>query len=269
MLSFPISKINLGLYVTEKRTDGYHNLETVFYPIPLRDVLEVIPSTESRIEVSGKVVAGNTTDNLVWKAFQLVQQEYPEKVLSSAIYLHKAIPMGAGLGGGSSDGACMLRILNDVYHLDLGDERLAELALMLGSDCPFFIYGKPMFASGRGEELTPIALDLSAYSIQVICPDLHVSTATAFSLLHPTPAATDLRQLASLPMASWKDKVSNVFEEAAFRAHPPLQEIKEQLYTQGALYASMSGSGSAIYGIFEKETKAEISTTLEFESHYL
>jgi len=261
MLRFPNCKINIGLFITSRRNDGYHNLETVFYPVALKDVLEIVPANqESSIHLSGKMISGNSKDNLVWKAFELMKATFPDQVQGFDIYLQKMIPMGAGLGGGSSDGACMLQMINDHCKLHLGQEQLAQLALKLGSDCPFFIYNTPAYATGRGEELQPIALDLSAYSIQLLCPDIHVSTASAFQMLQPRPASFDLRNIASLPIEEWKEKVTNDFENPVFDAHPQLSDLKQQLYEQGALYASMSGSGSSIYGIYNKGKKALINT---------
>jgi 4-diphosphocytidyl-2-C-methyl-D-erythritol kinase len=270
MLCFPNCKINLGLYVTHKRPDGYHDLETVFYPVPLRDVLEIVPAeTETTITLSGKTVEGDSSNNLVWKAYQLMKAHFSEQIPALSIYLHKLIPMGAGLGGGSSDGAFMLQLINDECNLHLPPATLAEMALQLGSDCPFFIYNTPQFASGRGEQFESIAVDLSGFTIQLICPKVHISTADAFRMLTPGPAAFDLRQLAGLPVGEWKERISNDFEEPVFHAHPELGEIKEELYAQGAIYASMSGSGSAIYGLFEKGKKAILSSKSEFETYTL
>lgn len=279
MLSFPNCKINLGLYVTNKRSDGYHDLETIFYPLsaaalgdtylPLRDVLEIIPSNETRLTLSGLAVAGNQADNLVWKAYHLMSREFPGKVPPFDIYLHKVLPMGAGLGGGSADGSFMLQLINDYCGLGLPQSLLAEYALSLGSDCPIFIYNTPMFATGRGEQLTPVHIDLSAFSIQLVCPKVHVSTAAAFSSLSPRPASFDLRNLDQLPMAAWREVIANDFETTVFRQHPVLAGIKQQLYAQGALYASMSGTGSAIYGIFPKSVRATIDVETEFTDYFL
>ena len=269
MLCFPNCKINIGLYVTRRRDDGYHDIETVFYPIHQYDVLEAVPACETKLHLSGIAVAGNDTDNLVWKAYQLLKTAYPGKIPSLDIYLHKAIPMGAGLGGGSADGAFMLRLLNDQWRLELNTQQLASLALQLGSDCPFFIYNKPQHAIGRGEQLNDIPLDLSAYSIQLVCPKVHVSTAKAFSMLTPKPAAYDLRQLHLLSIEEWKNHISNDFETPVFLQHPALAGIKQQLYNGGALYAAMSGSGSAIYGVFPKSQKAEIKVDVPFDIFYI
>ena len=285
MLCFPNCKINLGLYVTNRRDDGYHDIETVFYPLPLLDVLEIVPAAETQLHLSGLAVSGNIADNLVWKAYQLLHKNIPEKNIPLApfaphkasakggippldIYLNKTIPMGAGLGGGSADGAYMLRLLNDYCHLSLSNEELASFAAQLGSDCPFFIYNSPQFATGRGELMTEIALNLDGYSIQLICPDVHMATATAFSLITPKPAAYDLRQLPKLPIEQWKTNISNDFEQIVFQQHPVLADIKQQLYEGGAIYAAMSGSGSVIFGIFPKDKKAMIKSGTHFKEHY-
>ena len=269
MLSFPNCKINLGLYVTRRRDDGYHDIETIFYPLSLHDVLEIVPSIQTHLYTSGLDMAGSEQDNLVWKAYQLLYNNFPGKVPPLDIYLHKTIPMGAGLGGGSADGAYMLRLLNDYYELGLTRERLISMALKLGSDCPFFIKNTPQFATGRGEIMADISLSLSTYSIQLICPHVHVSTGKAFGMINPRPAAFDLRKLGALPIAEWKDYMTNDFEVPVFAQHTVLADIKQQLYRQGAFYAGMSGSGSSIFGIFPKTHKAEIKTDMVFESFYM
>lgn len=263
MLCFPNCKINLGLYVTGRRDDGYHNIETVFYPLPCSDALEIVPATPGQIHLYGKAVAGDPKDNLVTKAFDLLRQQFGNRVPELDIHLLKAIPMGAGLGGGSADAAFMLKMLNDHCELALSQEELAGLALKLGSDCPFFIYNTPQFAKGRGEEMQPVSVNLEGYSIHVICPGLHVSTAAAFRLIRPQPAAFDLRSLGNLAVTDWKDHITNDFEAPVFQLHPQLADLKEHLYRQGAIYASMSGSGSAIFGIFRKGEKASFKNDVE------
>ena len=269
MLCFPNCKINIGLYITAKRPDGYHDIETVFYPLPVTDVLEAVPATMPQLHMSGRAVAGNINDNLVWKAYQLMRSLYRQQIQPMDIYLHKVLPMGAGLGGGSADGAYMLRLLNDYCQLNISDAQLAEMALQLGSDCPFFIYNSPQYAQGRGEQMTPVAIDLSGYSIQVLCPAVHVSTKEAFAGISPKAAPYDLKQLPGLPVAEWKQHIGNDFEEGIFSMHPELGMLKEALYAQGALYAAMSGSGSAVYGIMPKGQRAVIESTVNVETMYV
>lgn len=269
MLCFPNCKINLGLYVTRRRDDGYHDLETVFYPVNFHDSLEVVPSVETTLHLSGLRVGSNTQDNLVWKAYEMMEARFPGKLPKLNIFLHKAIPMGAGLGGGSADGAFMLKLLNDFCHLNLDKPALAAMALELGSDCPFFIYNTPQLATGRGEIMNDIAINLSNYSIQLICPKVHVSTRDAFAEMTPRKAPFDLAHLGTLPVERWKGTISNDFESTVFKHHPVLATIKGQLYEQGALYASMSGSGSTLYGIFLKNQRAAITADVPFKDVYI
>jgi 4-diphosphocytidyl-2-C-methyl-D-erythritol kinase len=269
MLSFPGCKINLGLYVTNRRSDGYHDLETIFYPLPLCDVLEMIPAAETAVHMTGLKIEGVTADNLVMKAYELLWGKFPGKLENMHIFLHKIIPMGAGLGGGSADGAFMLKMLNSYYQLGLSNSDLADCALQLGSDCPFFIYNSPMFATGRGEKMTHIHIDLSGYSILLICPDVHVSTRQAFQHIIPKAAPFPLVKLAQLPIAEWKNVVCNDFEEPIFKLFPVLATIKEQLYNGGASYAAMTGSGSGIYGIFPKGQRAEVTVDIAHTHYYI
>ena len=257
MIGFPNAKINIGLQITRKRPDGYHDLETIFYPcVQLRDVLEIVPaqsdSGQSRFLPSGIPIDGELRTNLVWRAFELLQRECPGKLPALDIYLHKAIPMGAGLGGGSADASFLLKMLNEYSSLDLSNQRLEALALELGSDCPFFIRNSPQYARGRGEEMEPIALDLSVYRIDIRYPQVHVSTSAAFSRVVPQTPHFDLRQLPLLPIETWKDQVQNDFEDSVFAQFPEIGTLKESMYKEGAIYSSMSGSGSAVYGIFRK-----------------
>lgn len=269
MLRFPNCKINIGLYITSRRSDGYHNLETIFYPVAVQDALEVVPAKESEIHINGLTVAGSKEDNLVWEAYKILKELYPEKVKPIDMYLLKAIPMGAGLGGGSADGAFMLQLLNDYFHLALNDEQLAHLALQLGSDCPFFIYNTPQYATGRGEVMQPVSIDLSGYSIQLICPEVHISTKAAFGMITPRPASFDLHTIAQLPIQEWKNHIKNDFEMPVFEQHPFLGDVKNELYQQGAIYASMSGSGSTVYGIFPKSKKATIQVDVACKTFYI
>ncbi len=260
MICFPNAKINIGLFVTEKRNDGFHNLETIFYPVAITDALEILPGSDLSLKIHGLDIVGNNTQNLVWKAWHLLHQDFPELVKPLSIQLLKNIPMGAGLGGGSADAAFMLSLMNDYFILNLDKETLAQYALQLGSDCPFFIYNKACLAKGRGELLHPIDLDLSAFDIQLICPKVHITTAEAFGNIEPKPAGFDLKNINDIDLKDWQRLIKNDFEENIFKAHPELAEIKKQLYAQGAIYAAMSGTGSTIYGIFEKGKKATIKS---------
>jgi len=258
LISFPNCKINIGLHIVEKRSDGYHNLETVFYPLPLTDILEVIageelPGKESAptLSLSGLPIARDQENNLCLKAWHMLRQEHIH-LPPVFIHLHKNIPMGAGLGGGSADGAFTLLLLNEKFGLKLTNEKLASYSLSLGSDCPFFIYNQPAFASGRGEIMKPLNRDLSLYSFLIVNPGIHIGTAQAFSRIVPTPAPVNLAESIMLPVESWKDLIKNDFEEPAFFYYPVLKKIKTWLYDAGALYASMTGSGSCFYGIFPK-----------------
>lgn len=257
MIVFPNCKINLGLHITQKRPDGFHDLETIFYPLPVCDALEGITHATLQFESSGIDIPGDMSDNLCLKAFQLVRQDFPQ-VQPLHIHLHKNIPIGAGLGGGSADAAFMLRLINQKFQLGLSTEALVAYAAQLGSDCPFFILNQPCFATGRGEIMTPVNLDLSGYSLLLVHPGIHVNTGWAFKQLTPKPAAWSLPEVIQLPVTEWKDKMTNDFEGPVFAAHPALEKIKAQLYEAGALYATMSGSGSALLGIFPKNKIADI-----------
>ncbi|HVY73504.1 MAG TPA: 4-(cytidine 5'-diphospho)-2-C-methyl-D-erythritol kinase [Puia sp.] len=251
MIAFPQAKINFGLSVVSKRPDGFHNIETVFYPIPLVDVLEIVPASNLSLTITGLALEGNEESNLVSRAYRLLKQDYHE-ITPLAIHLHKHIPAGAGLGGGSSDAAHMLRMLNTYFKLNISEGRLAQYALKLGSDCPFFIKPAPAFASGRGEMLKPIQLDLSNYSILLVHPEIHISTPWAFSQITPGKPAKAISTLIDSPPATWRDQLLNDFERPVFNQYPQLKQIKEDLYKAGAVYASLSGSGSTLYGLFNK-----------------
>ncbi len=268
MVSFPNCKINLGLHITGKRPDGYHNLETIFYPINLKDVLEIVPSENFEFTVSGLPVNGNENDNLCAKAYYLLKKDFPS-LPPINMWLHKHIPMGAGLGGGSSDGAFTLKLLNEKFLLNLSTDQLIGYALQLGSDCPFFIINKPCFASGRGEILEPFELNLLDYSFVLVCPKIHISTAWAFSQINPQPSTKSLKEIINQPIEKWKNELQNDFEKAALKKFPEMNDIKENLYRTGALYASMSGSGSAFYGIFKKNNIGAISFSDNFEAFIL
>ncbi|MBK7692080.1 MAG: 4-(cytidine 5'-diphospho)-2-C-methyl-D-erythritol kinase [Bacteroidetes bacterium] len=250
MIQFPNCKINLGLHITAKRADGYHEIESVLYPLPLYDALEIVEAKETRFASYGIDVPGESHTNIVLKAYHLLKQDFPN-IPSLDICLLKKIPIGAGLGGGSSDGTTMLKLLNAFCNLQLSNDQLVHYASILGSDCPFFVNNIPAIAKGRGEFLEPVALDLSAYKFVIVKPSIHISTAHAFSLITPNPAPKALNTILSQPIESWKTALTNDFEKPIFNLYPPIQKIKSTLYEAGALYSSMSGSGSAVYGIFK------------------
>lgn len=262
MISFPHCKINLGLYVTAKRQDGYHDLDTVFYPVPIHDILEFVEAKEPSFHLTGLPIMGVAADNLCQKAYQLLKSTHPS-LPSVEIHLHKLIPMGAGLGGGSSDGAFMLRMLNEQFNLGHSKDELMDMALQLGSDCPFFIQDKPAHGLGRGEILNLIALSLSSWWLALVNPGIHVSTKTAFRDVSPKPAPIDLANKIMEPVESWKNWLSNDFEDSVFKIHPEISNIKDSLYTQGATYASMTGTGSTVYGLFRERPN------LQLPSNYL
>lgn len=253
MVFFPNCKINLGLTILRRRADGYHDLDTGFYPLPLRDVLEVLPSADGELHFtpSGLAIPGDPGGNLCLKAYHLLKTDFPD-LPPVDIHLYKHIPMGAGLGGGSSDGAFMLVALNRLFGLGLGNDRLLAYAARLGSDCPFFILNRPCLGAGRGEQLQPLALDLSGYSFALVHPGVHISTAWAFSACTPRPDAKPVEAVLCEPIERWAGLLVNDFEAPILAAHPPLRLIKDALYAEGAIYASMTGSGSSFFGIFRK-----------------
>ena len=259
MITFPQAKINLGLNVVSRRDDGYHNLETVFYPVPLCDALEVQPmdgrfpsSFNCDLKVTGISVEGDEQKNLVVKAYNMLKQEYPD-LPRVHIHLHKAIPTQAGMGGGSSDGASMLLMMNELAQLGLTQEQLIERAARLGADCPIFIINRPAYAEGIGERLQPVNLDLSGWHLAVVRPNIAVSTKEAFSFVTPKRPARNCRDIVmGLPVEHWREALENDFEQSVFAIHREIREIKERLYGLGAAYSAMSGSGSAVYGLFRK-----------------
>lgn len=254
MITFPNAKINLGLNIVEKRPDGYHNLETIFYPINLQDALEVTRrennDKEYTLHISGSPLEGEPEDNLVVKAYELLKKDYPG-LLPVDIHMYKHIPAGAGLGGGSSDAACMIKLLNDKFSLGLSTERMEEYAVKLGADCAFFIRNKPVFATGIGNLFEPVELSLKGYHIILIKPDIFVSTRDAFAEIKPVRPAVSLKEIVKQPMETWKNSMKNDFEDSVFKKFPEIAAIKDELYDLGAVYAAMSGSGSSVYGIFK------------------
>ncbi|MEO5563301.1 MAG: 4-(cytidine 5'-diphospho)-2-C-methyl-D-erythritol kinase [Chitinophagaceae bacterium] len=260
MISFPNCKINLGLRILRKRDDGYHDLETVFYPLPFYDVLELIHSNNTGLSFTstGLTISGNKNDNLCVKAYELLKKDFPA-IPAAQLHLHKTIPMGAGLGGGSADGAFTLQLLNNKFNLGLSQEQLTGYALTLGSDCPFFIINKPCIGTGRGEKLEPANVDLSAYRIILINPAISIHTGSAFSGIQPSVPDKPVASIIQQPVKTWRSELINDFETTVFKQHPEIKEIKDKLYKQGAIYASMSGSGSTVYGIFPKDKSVQFS----------
>ena len=255
MICFPNAKINIGLQITEKRPDGYHNINSVFYPIGIRDILEVLSGTADQQErinfqSSGIDIPGNFSDNLCVKAASLLMKDFPH-LDKLRIHLHKIIPMGAGIGGGSADGAFTLKLINDKFKLKLDEAQLIDYASALGSDCPFFILNKPCHASGRGEILEPIEMDLKGYKILLINPGIHINTGWAFSKIDIRNNQFSLNKAIALPIGEWRQYIKNDFEKVVFSEFPAVETIKDMLYQNGAMYASMSGSGSSVYGIYE------------------
>jgi 4-diphosphocytidyl-2-C-methyl-D-erythritol kinase len=257
MISFPNAKINLGLNVVSKRPDGYHNIETVFYPIHLCDALEIVPAKGEKgvFTPTGIPVGDDPQKNLVIKAYNLLKAHY--KIPEMDIYLHKNIPFGAGLGGGSADAAFMLKLLNDFAGLHLSVRQLEEYAQSIGADCPFFIQNKPVFAEGTGNIFTPVKISLKEYYLVLVKPDIHVSTQEAYAHVKPQLPVKSIPDIIQLPVADWKDLLANDFENSVFIKFPEIGKIKQKLYQKGALYAGMSGSGSSVFGIFEQPENLE------------
>lgn len=255
MITFPNAKINLGLNIIEKRPDGYHNLETIFYPINLQDALEVTrwenDSKEYTLRVCGTSLEIDDEDNLVVKAYKLLKKDHPQ-MLPIDIHMYKHIPAGAGLGGGSSDAAHMIKLINEKFSLKLSLEQMEDYAAQLGADCAFFIRNKPVFATGIGNLFEPIELSLKGYHIVLVKPDIFVSTRDAFSQIKPARPSVSLKEIVKQPVESWKDNMKNDFEESVFLKFPEVAAVKDELYDLGAVYAAMSGSGSSVYGIFKE-----------------
>lgn len=251
MVSFPGCKINLGLHIVRKRADGYHDLETCFYPVPWQDILEIIPAETLSFTSTGTVIPGAAETNLCLRAYHLLKTDFNLPPVS--MHLHKVLPMGAGLGGGSSDGAHTLRMLNTIFSLGLSADALAAYAARLGSDCAFFLHAAPRLGTGRGEILEPIAVSLKDKYLLIVKPDVHVSTAEAYAGVVPAVPAHNLKEILERhPPEAWKELVYNDFEASVFRKYPAIGAVKDALYKQGALYASMSGSGASVFGIFNK-----------------
>ena len=254
MITFPNAKINLGLRITERRPDGYHNLETIFYPIHLEDALEVVPlkdkKQEYELKITGTPIDGTPEDNLVVRAYRLLKQDFDLPPIH--IYMYKHIPLGAGLGGGSSDAAFMIKLLNEKFALGMTTGQMEAYASRLGADCAFFIQDRPVLATGIGNEFTPIDLSLKGMYIVLVKPSVSVSTREAYAGVTPQRPDVPLTTLIRRPIEEWRDCIANDFEPSVFRAYPEIAAIKDKLYDMGAVYASMSGSGSTVYGIFRE-----------------
>lgn len=258
MICYPICKINLGLRILRKRPDGFHDIETLFYPIPLHDILEIVPSSDAHNHLSlyGDAISGNSEDNLVMRAVRLFQ-EYTHSPRVH-IHLYKHIPMGAGLGGGSSDAAYTLTALNSLFHTGLDVSQLESMAASLGSDCAFFIRSIPAIGSGRGECLEPIPISLKSYTLLVLNPGIHVGTAEAYAGVNPRLPENDIKTSVNAPIQTWKNSLFNDFETSVFAKYPLIATLKSELYQAGAVYASMSGSGSSVFGIFENASDCNL-----------
>lgn len=258
MITFPIAKINLGLNVVEKRPDGYHNLETVFYPVKICDALEVFemnpdfPSdVDCDLKVTNILINGDEQHNLVVRAYKLLKEDFPNLPRVHA-HLYKGIPTQAGMGGGSSDCGFMITLLNDMFGLGLTNQQMIYYATRLGADCPFFILNKPCYAEGIGEKLEPISLNLSGWHLAIVRPDIPVPTKEAFSLITPKHPEVNCRDIVMRPVEMWRDQLTNDFEKSVFTLHPEIGAIKDKLYELGATYAAMSGSGSSLFGLFRQ-----------------
>lgn len=258
MIVFPNAKINIGLNIIEKREDGFHTIESIFYPVGLCDALEVIENREEGAErivftSSGIEIPGNPNENLCYFAYHLIAEQYP--LPNVKVHLHKHIPIGAGLGGGSSDAAFFIKLLNEKFELGISWGEMHHYARQLGSDCSFFISNKPSFAEERGDVYESMQLDLSKYYVALIYPNIHSNTAKAYSGVRPKRSVRSLeKDIQDLPIENWKEYIHNDFEDSLFVQYPEIKSIKEKLYAKGAFYASLSGSGSTVYGLFEKKT---------------
>jgi 4-diphosphocytidyl-2-C-methyl-D-erythritol kinase len=267
MTVYPNAKINIGLQVLEKLPDGYHSIRSVFYPIGLQDTLTLEPASGRQgleLRITGLDVPGDLSSNLCTKAYELIGRDYPLPGLN--LHLHKTIPIGAGLGGGSSNAAYFIRALNETFELGLAWGEMHHYAKQLGSDCSFFISNRPAFASGKGDLLESMDLSLKGYFLVLVCPPVHVSTAEAYGGVRPELTEFDLESyVTGHPPEAWKDIVRNDFETSIFHKHPDLAAIKENLYSKGAVYASMTGSGSAVYGVF----RSPVDLTSNFEGAFV
>lgn len=252
MVDFPNAKINLGLNIIGKRPDGYHNIETVFYPVPFRDVLEIIPAPDGRFsfQTTGLNIPGDNRNNLCIKAYHLLRDDLSLPPIH--MHLHKVIPVGAGLGGGSSDGAFTIKLLNAIFDLRLSAGQMQDYARKLGSDCAFFIENRPLFGYEKGDRFSPVSLNLSGYHIAVIVPDIPISTVEAYAMVTPGIPEISITEIIKKPLEKWRQLLINDFEPLVFSRYPVIREVRDELNDCGAIYAGMSGSGSAVVGIFKE-----------------
>jgi 4-diphosphocytidyl-2-C-methyl-D-erythritol kinase len=251
MIVFPNAKINIGINITSRRTDGYHNIETIFYPVKIFDALEVLPGNKLTFHSSGLDIPGMAEDNLCVKGYHLISRVYKLPPLN--IHLHKHLPIGAGLGGGSADVAFFIKLLNEQFNLKMTTDQMLDYARQLGADCAFFIENKPLFAFEKGDQFESISVDLSKYHIVLVMPPTHVSTGEAYSGVKPAPVKDSLYELIAEPLGEWRKLIKNDFEESVFKNHPVIRGVKAALYEAGAIYASMSGSGASVFGIFNEK----------------
>jgi 4-diphosphocytidyl-2-C-methyl-D-erythritol kinase len=251
MIVFPNAKINIGINITSRRADGYHNIETIFYPVRIFDALEALPGDKMNFSSSGIDIPGRIEDNLCIKGYQLISKDYKMPPLN--IHLHKNIPIGAGLGGGSADAGFFIRLLNEQFNLKLTIDQMMDYARVLGADCAFFIENKPLFAFEKGDQFETIKLDLSKYHLVLVMPPAHVSTSEAYRGVKPAETKHSLYDLALEPIQEWKHLIKNDFEESVFKNHAIIRGVKAALYEAGAIYASMSGSGASVFGIFNEK----------------
>jgi len=255
MIVYPHCKINLGLQILNKREDGFHELETLFYPLSLCDALEIIPASDGKTEIynSGEEIPGPAIDNLCIKAWQILHKNHA--IPPVKIHLHKVIPTGAGLGGGSSDAAFTLKTLNELFDIKISPVKLKQYASELGSDCSFFLEDSPAYATGRGEILSPYPLSLNRLYLLLVKPDIHISTAEAYAGISPAKPEIPLKEILAYPIEKWSINLKNDFEKNIFNKYPEIKKIKTELYNMGAIYASMSGSGASVFGIFNQKPK--------------
>lgn len=263
MVTFPNCKINLGLNILQKREDGFHDIETVFFPLAFTDILEIVSSEKKTALINTGISVGENENNLCLKAYHLLKKDFPQ-LPEIKIHLHKVIPTGAGLGGGSADAAFTLSLLNEKYNLNISSEQLFVYASLLGSDCAFFLLNKPCLATGRGEKMEEINLSLSGYKILLVNPDIHVSTKEIFQQVTPRIPIKSIKETIEKPIETWKNHLKNDFEEIVFLKHPEIKKMKESLYRHHAVYASMTGTGSTVFGIFNKQQEINYA----FEKKY-